>query len=76
MRSAESLKPAAAAALIETCAARAEALLRANLGPLGFLAGSPGHGARRRDYKVNTPAPPGNGNTFPWPGILCAPGRL
>jgi hypothetical protein len=38
------------AALIEECATRAQALLRANLGPLGFLAASPGNSARRRGY--------------------------
>jgi hypothetical protein len=38
------------ATLIEECALRAQGLLRANLGPLGFLAASAGGGARQRGY--------------------------
>lgn len=50
MLSSERLPPGGDGALIEACAARAVALLRANLGPLGFLAASPGSSARRRGY--------------------------
>jgi hypothetical protein len=38
------------AAPVEECATRAEALLRVNLGPAGFLAAAPGTGARARGY--------------------------
>ena len=35
---------------VDTCAGRALALMHANLGPLGFLAATPGGGARQRGY--------------------------